>query len=222
MVNKKLENTYSQLKETERPAKRKGLRPMRMALIAAALAVGAVLCIAAGIPYQMYNYLSGGSITVFPAGNGIIGGAEIAVSNEKDAPLVLEDGRLWFINGGERTDVTDRMDENTPYIHENIDPATGNKGYLILGGTVDDFGWAEYAGLDGGAGMVGKNFFQIYMMLDGEWLLESELSSAQREQMNKLSEPEEDGVDSPRGVKTELVYQPWLKAAAEQLGIKDY
>ena len=68
IVSKKLENTYSHLTEKQRPANRKGVRPVRMALIAAALAVGAVLCMAAGVPYQMYNFLFGGSLTQIPGG----------------------------------------------------------------------------------------------------------------------------------------------------------
>lgn len=222
MVDNKLKNTYAQLEGRERPAKRKRSRAVRMVLVAAALAVVGVLCIAAGVPYQVYNFLSGGSIAVVPEGSGIIGGAEITVSSKDETPLVLADGRLWFVNGGERTDVTDLIDENTPYIYENTDPATGNKGYIILGGTVDDFGWAEYAGLDGGAGMMGDNFAQYYVILDGERLLLTELTSSQLQQIHDMSEIGEDGVDRASKVESETVYRPWLTAAMEQLGIKNY
>lgn len=43
MVNKKLEQTYAQLEGGQRPVKRQGVRPVRMALIAAAALIG-VLC----------------------------------------------------------------------------------------------------------------------------------------------------------------------------------
>lgn len=222
MVDNKLKSTYTQLEGRERPAKRKGVRPVRMALVAAALVVIGVLCIAAGVPYKIYNFLSGGSVAVVPESSGIIGGAEMEVPNEKNAPLVLENGRLWFVNNGERTDVTDLIDENTPYIYENVDPATGNKGYVILGGTVDDFGWAEYADLDGCAGMMGDNFAQYYVILDGERFLLTELTSSQMQQIHDMSEIGEDGVDRASGLESETVYRPWLTAAMEQLGIKNY
>ena len=33
----------------------------------------------------------------------------------------LEAGRLWFVAGGERTDITDLVDEDTPYVHTYTD-----------------------------------------------------------------------------------------------------
>lgn len=184
-------------------------------ILAAALAVGCVLSIAAGLPMKVYNFIGGGSLSVMTAPWGDkIGGGEITldVPNPEDAPLVLEDGRLWFVGGGERVDVTDLIDENTPYIYEHTDPDTGIRGYLILGGTVDNFGWAEYADMGGGSsGMTGNNFGQIYVTLDGERLSSAELTKAQRARIDDLN-----------SVPTELVHAPWLEAAAEQLGIENY
>ena len=52
MVNKKLEETYAQLERKRAPAKRRGLRPLRTALIAAALI--AALCVTATAAYSYY------------------------------------------------------------------------------------------------------------------------------------------------------------------------
>lgn len=52
MINKKLEETYAQLEGRRRPAKRRGVRPVRTALIAAALV--AALCVTATAAYNYY------------------------------------------------------------------------------------------------------------------------------------------------------------------------
>ena len=52
MINKKLEDTYAQLEGKRRPAKRKGPKPVRTVLIAAALV--AALCLTAGAAYEYY------------------------------------------------------------------------------------------------------------------------------------------------------------------------
>lgn len=46
---------------------------------------------------------------------------------EEGEPLVvsLEAGRLWFVAGGERTDITDLVDEDTPYVHTYTDGGGG-------------------------------------------------------------------------------------------------
>lgn len=52
MINRKLEETYAQLEGRRRPAKRRGVRPVRTALIAAALV--AALCVTATAAYNYY------------------------------------------------------------------------------------------------------------------------------------------------------------------------
>lgn len=224
LVNRKLEETYARLEGRRPQSRRKGPRPLRLALIAAALAAVGLLCVAAGVPYQVYNFFSGGTMTVTPAGDGTIGGGSISVASIDDSPLVLEDGRLWFINGKERTDITDLIDENTPYIHEHVDSTTGHTGYVIMGGTADDFGWAEYINLDGSSGMMGINFSTRYVILDGERFLSTELTDDQVKQIQELTKnpPEGDATDSPSRVQYETIYAPWLENAMEQLGIQRY
>lgn len=183
-------------------------------VLAAALVIGCVLCIAAGIPAKVYHFLGGGSISVMPGPWGDkIGGGEIILSvpDPEDAPLVLEDGRLWFVNAGERTDITDLIDADTPYIYEHADPVTGYKGWLILGGTPEDFGWAEYADVGGGHGLTGNNFSRIYLTLDGEKIRSTDLTQEQQERTDKMD-----------SVPTEVAYAPWLVSAMEQLGIENY
>lgn len=70
--------------------------------------------------------------------------------------------------------------------------------------------------------MMGDNFAQYYVILDGERLLLTELTSSQLQQIHDMSEIGEDGVDRASKVESETVYRPWLTAAMEQLGIKNY
>lgn len=208
--------------KTARPRKKRMPRAAKLVL-AAALAAGCVLCTAAGIPYQVYNFFTSGSLTNTPEGFGIIGGGVLTLPGPEDSPVIMEDGRLWFVNGKERTDITGLIDENTPYIYEHTDPSTKNKGYVIIGGTVDDFGWAEYVSLDGSSGMMGSNYVQNYVILDGERFQRSELTADQLDRIRELTgTPPEERIDMPCPLEYETVYAPWLEAAMDQLGIERY
>ena len=117
-------------------------------ILAAALAVGCVLSIAAGLPAQVYNFMSGGTMVNVPGSN------YSEFTMPAGSPLTLENGRIWLTANGEKLDITDKMDENTPYIQEHTDPATGNKGYFVAGGTPERFGWAEFPVVDGAVSAV--------------------------------------------------------------------
>lgn len=206
-------NEIMDMLENKQPQKRRMMSVKKLVLVAA-LAVGCVLCIAAGIPARVYHFLGGGAVSVQPGpwGDGSDGGEIVlTVPGPEDAPLVLEDGRLWFVGGGERTDVTGLIDENTPYIYEHTDPVTGYRGWLILGGTPEDFGWAEYADVGSGSGLTGKRFFRIYVTLDGERIRDTDLTREQRERTDQMD-----------SIPTEVVYAPWLVSAMEQLGVERY
>lgn len=204
MVDNKLKNTYAQLEGGERPAKRKGLRTVRMALLAAVLAVGCVLCMAAGLPTRVYHFFGGGG-SVSVDGFGTI----LGVAGEDYSPIVLEDERLWFVNGGDRMDITDLVDERTPYIYEHTDPVTKEKGYVIMGGTPENFGWAEYARVGDAVTIGGNNFGQdARITLDGG------------DGQTDTTVPHGSTITVVSG--SESPYQPWLQTAMDQLGITDH
>ena len=95
-----------------------------------------------------------------------IGGADdgptMAMSNGLDdngdpTIIALEEGRLWFVAGEERVDVTDLVDEETPYVWTQW-MEDGSLHYIIVGGTPEDYGWSEGMkfpdGSGGGSGML--------------------------------------------------------------------
>ena len=220
--------------ENQNTGKRRMPKAAKLVL-AAALAAGCVLSIAAGLPAQVYNFVSGGQAVIQTSEDGKLS-VGLTIGGEEQTPIVLEDGRLWFVNGGERTDITDRVDdstpfvledgklwfvngekrtdltglidENTPFVYEHTDPATGNKGYLVLGGTPEDFGWAEFfLTEEGGCSMTGENAWINLVPVDGKLIPMTELTQAQRDQLNQ------------NGVMGETVNRPWLSKALEQLGL---
>lgn len=206
LSDRKKEEIMEQL-ETKATQKRRMPRA-RTLILAAALAVGALLSIAAGLPAQVYNFATGGQVNVMP---GEVSGTFDNVA----APVKAEAGRLWLEADGQRLDITDKVDENTPYIYERTDPVTGEKGLMVVGGTVEDFGWVEFFIVDG---MVyaaqGDNYADYPVELpDGS---EVDFFSLTDEQKALLGGKDgEDNCISAREVK-----RPWLQAAVDQLGLE--
>lgn len=175
-------------------------------ILAAALAVGCVLSIAAGLPAQVYNFMSGGMMVNMPGSNR----SESTMSAEN--PLILDNGRIYLTANGEKLDITDKMDENTPYIVEHTDKENGTSGYFIAGGTPDHFGWVEIFVADGVIlGASGRDYEdELYTMPDGSEIILNDLPIEER---MKLSE--ENG-----GMLTFTpVHHPWFQAALDQLGL---
>lgn len=81
-------------------------------------------------------------------------------SSTATAPAVLEDGRLWFTADGQRIDITDQIDNDTPFIYTTVNPRTNQPAYIIIGGTPENFGYVEVwknQGEIGFAGRYGRN-----------------------------------------------------------------
>lgn len=176
-------------------------------VLAAALAVGCVLSIAAGLPAQVYNFVAGGSAVIEADGSE----AHFTLTGDEDpSPITVEDGKLWLDADGQKTDLTGKVDENTPYVYERTDPKTGNKGYLVVGGTVDDYGWAEFfLTEDGTCSMMGDNAWENMVPIDGKDIPLSQLTEEQMDMLN------EDG-----GTLCKTVNRPWLGNAIHQLNLE--
>ena len=185
----------------------------RTIILAAALAVGALLSIAAGLPARVYHFATGGQVT-------FISPDEASFSADANAPIRAEDGRLWFEADGRTVDITGMVDENTPYIYERTDPGTGEKGCVVVGGTAEDFGWAEFTVINGKiSALLGNNYDVFLVSLpDGSEVAFSSFAEA----MSQLAENDGESGDALPGIMGREVAHPWFQAALDQLGLEWY
>lgn len=104
---------------------------------------------------QIIQLMSGGQVIIGQTGIGEGYGTVIMSDgyDEEGNPTViaLEEGRLWFVADGQNLDVTDWVDDETPYVHTAVDEE-GNLHYWIVGGTTEDYGWFEGVTLPDGTG----------------------------------------------------------------------
>lgn len=159
----------------ERKRRRAG-RPVRTVLIAAA--VCAALLVSAVAGPNIIRYISPtGVVLVENGGTNVPSTTENAV-----APIVLEDGCLWFVLDGERVDITDLVDEDTAYTHVSTDPESGAVSKIIVGGTPEDYGWFELFSVPGQGSMgSGENFIVNYVEIDGELFTRNDLDMTAEE-----------------------------------------
>lgn len=191
--------------ENQNTGKRRMPKAAKLVL-AAALAAGCVLSIAAGLPAQVYNFVSGGVMTVLP-------GTDQAFwdfRGENASPITVKDGRVWLEADGQKLDITGKTDENTPYILERTDPATGNKGWLVVGGSAEDLGWVELVQLGKSCSISGENFATPGSIdLDSLQDITNEDGTFTFDERAYVGEI----VESP-------VNRPWLDKAMDELGLK--
>ncbi len=180
----------------------------KAALLAAALAVGALLSIAAGLPTTVYHLVTGGTMTIQEGPNGY---KSYDFTNQFPAePVVLEEGRLWLVLDGGRTDITDQIDMDTPYIVEHTDPESGLSNFLIVGGTPEDYGYCSYqedpSGGFAGGGTGGC--YTPYCTIDGVPYDVRDLTPEQHKQRDPDGDYDE--------------WRPWYLNAMEQLRERGY
>lgn len=58
-------------------------------------------------------------------------------------PTEVRDGRIYFVLDGSDTDITDYCSKDSYYSYEQIDD-DGYRHVILVGGTADDIGWAEW------------------------------------------------------------------------------
>ena len=132
---------------------RQKARKRRKVLVLAAVLAA---CLAlAGWSYgdRIYQFLSGSQLTISASAG--MGSGTVTMTDgldEEGNPTIvsLEEGRLWFVAAGQREDITDLVDENTPYVY-TIDE-NGALHYFIVGGTPEDYGWFEGVTFPDGSG----------------------------------------------------------------------
>lgn len=122
------------------PAGKQRLSGKKKLFLAAGLAAALVL-MGAGLPsvvHQVYRLVNTTlSFVQTPDGTGV-------TYEHGTSSMVAEEGRLFFVLDEERTDITDLISADTPYIYDGSDPETGLTYYLIMGGTPENYGCLEW------------------------------------------------------------------------------
>ena len=125
-------------------SKRK-IKPLFKGLIAAAAVVG--VCFAGAVVASQMSG-SGSIITDI--------GATVNYTIDEDGSwdrleylgdgedvFTLDNGRLYLKTNGEKTDITDLIDRETPYIYSYTNPENGYENYIIAGGTTEEYGFVD-------------------------------------------------------------------------------
>lgn len=128
---------------TGRPVKR-----VRMFLVAAVFALGALALTAAALP-GFWSMLGVRHYVADP-GNG----SRYSVSmfgNEVKEPVEVAEGRVWFVFDGQRMDITGQFDEEHAFVYETTNPETGLPNYILVGWSAGGIGYGEIVFLPGEA-----------------------------------------------------------------------
>ena len=88
---------------------------------------------------------------------------------------------------GERVDITDQVDEETPYVWTQRQE-DGSIHYVIVGGTPEDYGWFEGMKFPDGSGGGSGVFHSRTDLSQAEQLEEPDWYTAGREQVEELWE----------------------------------
>ena len=126
--------------------------------------------------------------------------------SEEIVPIRVEEGnRLIFTAGGDHIDITDLVDENTPYIYRYTNEM-GYECYVIVGGAAGNYGYAD-----------------VYTVGMGRW--DADLTNAETPKEQHIVIPDGAHFDSDEEVfaafaearRSEL--QPWYNNALDRLDV---
>lgn len=200
----RLHEVCAALEKTRRMQRRSGVARL---LLAAALIGCCVGLLAMGTD-RVLPLLSGGTLTIRGNGDRSSGNAGGGFHDL----VVLEDDRLWLTAGGQRLDVTDLVDEETPYLYTSTDPLSGLTHYAAVGGTPEAFGWAEWVREEGQdmVPTVSSGAFHVLWRYEGELYDPTDLT----EELQRAWDAEG---DTHTG---QMVYHPWYLSALDQLGLE--
>ena len=119
-----------------------------------AVVVAAAACLAGAVGATTVAFIRDDSKITTPIGAGINYNFKDS-ENEKweyleyldgeEDTLTLENGRLNLKIYGDTIDITDLVDRETPYIYSYTNPDTGYDGYVIAGGTTEEYAFIDLA-----------------------------------------------------------------------------
>lgn len=130
---------YSARPREDTSAGRKMKRPR--ILIVAAVVVLLLALVGFTFGSQIIQLLGGGS---FETNRHTLGNASVSMSSgfETD-PVEIHDNQIIFTLDGSNRNITDQCSAETYYQYETMDE-TGNRHVVLIGGTPDNVGWAEF------------------------------------------------------------------------------
>ena len=181
-------------------SRKKRIKPLFKVLIAAAAAV--VLAGAAtAATIAVSSFTTATNLKVTGTYNNVH-----TDSSEEIVPIRVEEGnRLIFTADGDYTDITDLVDENTPYIYRYINDM-GYECYVIVGGTAGNYGYVD-----------------LYTVGMGRW--DADLTNARTPEEQHIVIPDGTHFDSEEECDAayEEVFrserQPWYSNALDELGV---
>lgn len=137
------------IKESKKAPSRLKKRPGHLRLLlAAAVALLAMVLTGFAFGEQIFSLLGGGRIVRSVTEEG-----EDSVSVDTGFavdPAVVWNDRIFFTLDSSYTDITDQCSDTDYYQYESTDP-DGSRHTVLIGGTPDHVGWAEFTLLPDGA-----------------------------------------------------------------------
>ena len=192
-------------------AKVKPKKTFRTSFFKVLIAAAALVCLTAivGFTYLTYEWsISGNSMVMSQQGNTT--SYQMTFNGEKmDHPIRLEDGRVILTYEDEETDITDLIDEETPFIYTYTNPVTGWEGYIIAGGGTEDLGYANvyYLGEDFGYEAFGVNYF-----------IPSDIDFVYWAELHIAGEIDDETYENATNRTFEQGHKKWFVSAWQQLG----
>ena len=219
------------------------VKPLFKALIAAAAAAA---CVIVGTAAAIANPVVMTGRFVTPTGTEfeykVTGSGDYDVVTRGDAvmPIKSEGGKLYFILNGESVDITDIIDRETPYIYSYTIPDKEMPGYIIVGGTPEEYGYVElyyveeagwfssgHAEGDHLSGYIGAKYINgkpeisySTVQLDDEGMVIQSVDEDGTIHLNTATDHEHtDKTGIPSADERDGCPEAWLLSAVEQIGI---
>ena len=122
--------------DKEKTANEKSKKPVKPWVRAVLAAVAAVCLVGAIIGIVFIVKAAVNAVTGY-------GGDRVVGEAKQEPPIKLVEDRLYFTFDGQKTDITNEVDRDLPYIYPYEDPETHMPVYIIAGGNREQYAYAE-------------------------------------------------------------------------------
>ena len=143
-------------------------KPMAIPAAAVLCCALTVTALASGAIGRVYHYVTNGATYHYENPDGTKGAVTTMDLDNLNAPAQAREGRLYLTANGQDLDITDQCSEQTPYLYD-FTGADGLRHAFIIGGTPENFGWAEFLWDEEGLPEGGTAFNYLKPGSDTEW-----------------------------------------------------